>query len=463
MRLRSLVACALLASTALAQPTTHYWVDAVNGSDTNPGTRSQPFQTLTNALNQQYIDVVVHVLPGVYGPATTGDFWDPFNALGQPIVMRDVTRVKLLGEDRASCVIDFTDPSGAPLGNIFYGMLQLRGLLTDDVEIANLTFRNLEISAQWGCGPIQTFQDTQNIDIHNCTFEDTGSTFICWGGFDVSFHDNLIYSTPANAGRFVPIRIRTQYFANTNGDRTSVYNNTIYNAAQGISYDNQPTLQWICNNIVLNASGTAFPGGGPPANVVVENNIAYGNATNFAYTVSSTNLEVDPLLVNPAGGDFHLQSGSPAIEAGYVTVLAHMANDGYGNCRIVDGDDDGIALVDIGMHEFEDVTLAVSNWGQGLTASFQLSQLSTDVYLGGLIYFGYGRASLWIPPMGLFAIDPLALFTNQAVSVPGAIPIPVPAGPFLDGYEVYAQGFAAKVLGSGAFAIKATGRLNLFL
>ena len=32
---------------------TTYWVDAVHGSDTNPGTEAEPFKTITKALSWQ--------------------------------------------------------------------------------------------------------------------------------------------------------------------------------------------------------------------------------------------------------------------------------------------------------------------------------------------------------------------------------------------------------------------------
>ncbi|MEW6368416.1 MAG: right-handed parallel beta-helix repeat-containing protein [Acidobacteriota bacterium] len=60
-------------------------------------------------------------------------------------------------------------------------------------------------------------------------------------------------------------------------------------------------------------------------------------------------VEADPLLLNPAKGDFHLQTGSPAIDKGSSSKAP--AVDYYGNARPKDGDGNGSAVFDIGACE----------------------------------------------------------------------------------------------------------------
>jgi hypothetical protein len=81
---------------------------------------------------------------------------------------------------------------------------------------------------------------------------------------------------------------------------------------------------------------------------------------------STNNLyDIDPLLVDPGGGDFRLRYDSPCIDAGYAFKFRNdwyspyvyfrcklPATDFYGDKRVVDGDGDGESAIDIGADEF---------------------------------------------------------------------------------------------------------------
>lgn len=64
-------------------------------------------------------------------------------------------------------------------------------------------------------------------------------------------------------------------------------------------------------------------------------------------TVSSTSKKVDPLFVNITGGDFHLKSGSPAIDAGTSESVTAGFNKDLENKNVPSG-----TAVDMGAYEF---------------------------------------------------------------------------------------------------------------
>src|SRR5262249_48360498 len=67
------------------------------------------------------------------------------------------------------------------------------------------------------------------------------------------------------------------------------------------------------------------------------------------------NISLDPLFANTTGGDYHLQPGSPSIDAGDNQALNLPDTDIDGDPRILDGDGNETVVVDMGADEFRSV------------------------------------------------------------------------------------------------------------
>ena len=110
----------------------------------------------------------------------------------------------------------------------------------------------------------------------------------------------------------------------------------------------------IANNIVSScSSGIRSSGTGTP---LIRSNCVYGN-TSYAYSgisAGSGDLAVSPMFVNAGAGDYHLNSLSPLINAGYNEITGLPTTDIDGQARIQAG------AIDIGSDEVAGLPAALT-------------------------------------------------------------------------------------------------------
>jgi hypothetical protein len=199
---------------------------------------------------------------------------------------------------------------------------------------------------------------------------------------------------------------------------TTFVNNTFADndGAQGsaIEVSGADARHVIYNNVIIGKYGqTAFycrnstSTPSPVLNtsdVFTPQGLAYGG-TCLDQTGLRGNISTDPLFAHDAYGDvlgdYHLQTASPAIDAGDNAAPQIPALDLDGAPRIVDGNQDGDARVDIGAYEYSN-QLPVANAGADQTVTADGSCRAIVTLDGGASSDADGDllAFTWTGPFG---------------------------------------------------------------
>ncbi|MHC5156740.1 MAG: choice-of-anchor Q domain-containing protein, partial [Planctomycetota bacterium] len=235
------------------------------------------------------------------------------------------------------------------------------------------TIRNCIIrgnTAIWEGGGIDC--TTSEAVIVNCLIEDNVSGYYA-GGINCCESSDLTIigctirnNTAANDGGGIQFCVSSGQVINC-----SITNNVGYEG--GGIWVRGPVHISNCT-IVNNTATRSDPRGGALAldhdDATVTNCILWDNFPNEVYTWEHTpsvsytdikggwsgaggnNIDIDPNFVDPIAGDYRLASGSPCIDVGDNGAVTEP-NDIEGLPRIVDGDCDGTATVDMGAHEFD--------------------------------------------------------------------------------------------------------------
>ena len=186
---------------------------------------------------------------------------------------------------------------------------------------------------------------------------------------NVRIHDNVI--SAANPGDSRGINVGNAL----GGSNGSIYNNVLYNLGQDFSAIAIYSGNWnILNNTLYNVRASAgmvwLNSQSARPTAVIRNNIFYSDGsspyigmmngtTSSQFTISnnlyfngssvpgsdSAAVKRNPLFVNPAAGNFRLQTTSPAIDKGSSAAATIVSRDIEGNSRTLN------SPIDIGAHE----------------------------------------------------------------------------------------------------------------
>ena len=171
-------------------------------------------------------------------------------------------------------------------------------------------------------------------------------------GANALITQNLIIENMAQLGGGVAIR-------GASGSLTSntIANNDGLTDGSGIFLDSFTSPLSFIDNVIVGRTGNTvfFCNTFSPDLTLTNNDVfapanpAYGGACADA-TGANGNISVDPMFVDSSQSDYHLQAASPVIDQG-TSAPNLQQNDFEGQIRVLDGNEDGIAVVDMGVYE----------------------------------------------------------------------------------------------------------------
>jgi len=254
--------------------------------------------------------------------------------------------INLVGSGQSSCIID---------GNSTASVIRITGSSIDTgTRISGFTIRNGYADGSYpeDSGGGMYCGSGSSPTIENCTFKDNSAEF--GGGMSCDESSAVIrscvfientagiafggYGGGLDCYDSAPTLIGCTFTGNS-----SDYGGGLYCS------DSDPTM----TNCIL-WSNTA--GQGPQIHTTSSSpDVTYCNVENgdeLGYVYGHTgNIWVDPCFADVGTGDIHLQDGSPCIDTGYNGAVT-SDYDIDGDPRILDGDDDETATVDMGADEF---------------------------------------------------------------------------------------------------------------
>ncbi len=363
---------------------------STSGSDSNPGTSSQPLRTITQAYNLASAGTTIMVMPGTYTDYQSG--WGLHlgknGTASSPITLKSQTQ--------GAAVLDGQNASDRNIGIYIDGTYNI----VDGFEIKNGTKGGISIWANnnqiLNCNIHNNGNPAMSgTDGHNGIYSSDGTAgnvyranyirdngrsgttldhglYLC--GQNEVVNNNIVTGNPGNG---------LQIAGYTTVANMKVYNNVFaFNGANGIILWQALSGVDIKNNIIYQnghyAIGSYDAHG---SGINVDHNLSYGNGygnfsladggSDFSYNLGNA-IYSDPGLVNPSSSTFdpHLKSGSPGVQSA-VNLYSTFTTDKAGALRQSSGSWD-LGVYKYGSTSSGDTTaptVSITSPGNGATIS----------------------------------------------------------------------------------------------
>jgi parallel beta-helix repeat protein len=347
----------------------HVYYVATNGDDDDLGTEAQPFRTITKGISVLGARDTLYVKSGTYVESLrdfpSGTSWDaPVTVAAYPgdtVVVRP---------SLGGWVAYFTHCHHVVLdGFVLDGANVEHFAIMITSESHHIRIQNSEVKGAPKSGILTANYGSINSDHNefiNLDVHDNGTTYLDHGLY-IATSGNLVDHCSVHHNSGWGVNIYSSSYPDVSANNNVVSSNAIYDNhgtnhyANGIclssgsgnlAYDNlvwgndhgiQVAYNGVSNTKVYNNVIYANDGQGisliESTNAVIRNNIVYQNGgpaiiefRDVYGTIQDHNLvDVDPQFVDASAHDFHLQSTSPAIDAGI--TLSEVAEDFDGVSR----------------------------------------------------------------------------------------------------------------------------------
>ena len=289
-----------------------YYVDAVNGSDSNPGTTSDyPWKTITYALTQVATGDTVNVADGLYDQAGNGEAF--------PLVMDKP--ILLCGAGEALTTIEGSptyDPDvSAVIRQTAGGTTTIEGFFITLATgyTANSLIKGMRGSPV-GLNYFNNYLDGKNVASTRNGI-DVAATYT--GRPNVKIIKNVIINCFGGIVSFGPQDIQ-------------IINNTLSRNTSGVSFWSNVSAEARNNLLTSNAFGMLVESGSTGTTVNSTYTVGYSNVQTYGagITTNETDLDsMDPVFVNSGAGNYRLQSITDGYAAQSPCIDLGDPNDDY--------------------------------------------------------------------------------------------------------------------------------------